>query len=52
VAEEKLKELFWSDRQIARALDSVFPEVLDGAKSPYRAARELVAALSIGKNGG
>jgi LAO/AO transport system kinase len=52
VAEEKLKELFWSDRQIARALDSVFQEVLDGTKSPYEAARELVAALSIGNQGG
>ncbi|MBI4720364.1 MAG: methylmalonyl Co-A mutase-associated GTPase MeaB [Chitinivibrionia bacterium] len=52
VAEEKLKDLFWNDRRIAQALDALFPEVLNGAKSPYQAARELVAALSIGKQGG
>jgi LAO/AO transport system kinase len=47
VAEEKLKEIFWESPDIKKKMDTIFNKVLSGETSPYEAARDLVASLSI-----
>jgi LAO/AO transport system kinase len=47
LAEEKLKEMLWENEYSRSQLDSALHEVVAGRKSPYRAAAEIVKALSI-----
>lgn len=42
LAEEKLRTVFWDSAYIVERLDGVMGDVLQGRKSPYRAAREIV----------
>jgi LAO/AO transport system kinase len=50
VAEEKLREIFWESPDIKKKMDTIFHKVLSGEKSPYEAARDLVASLPIKNN--
>lgn len=52
LAEEKLKEIFHENEYIRGRFDSALHDVVEGRKSPYQAAAEIVKAFKVEKGNG
>jgi len=51
IVEERLRENFWGNAYIERKMDELIDESMNGKRSPYEAAKILLAAFMDGKIG-